>query len=210
MDELRQRVDAARVALRVAISEYQKHARYFDRAPVLDDEMLASCRVVGSRESLLARLPKGGRAVEIGTDRGKWARYMLDTLRPGELHVVDLSFERLEPGLLDDEIRVGTVILHEGDSSSYLSTMPPGYFDVIYVDGDHSYDGVKKDIDAAVPALASDGWLVFNDYTAWSAASMSPCGVARAVNELCLGGGWKWEYLALQSLGYYDVALRRA
>lgn len=147
--------------------------------------------------------------VEIGTDRGFWARFMVDTLAPSELHVVDVSLDRLRPGLLDAEIAKGNVILHESDSYSYLSNMPQGYFDLIYVDGDHSYEGVRKDVMAAVNALDRRGWLVLNDYTAWSPVAMMKCGVARAVNELCQTGEWRFEYLALQSLGYYDVALRR-
>lgn len=38
-----------------------------------------------------------------------------------------------------------------------------GYFDFIFIDGDHSYNGAKKDFENALKALAPDGIIAFHD-----------------------------------------------
>jgi hypothetical protein len=36
-----------------------------------------------------------------------------------------------------------------------------------------------------------------------------PYGVARAVNEFCIANNWEIVFLALQSLGYHDIAIKK-
>lgn len=50
---------------------------------------------------------------------------------------------------------------------------------------------------------------MFNDYTNWSVVELKPYGVARAVNEFCAVQGWSVSFLALHSLGYHDIAVRK-
>lgn len=50
-------------------------------------------------------------------------------------------------------------------------------FDIIFIDADHSYDGVKKDIENYKPFLKSSGWLIFHDTYICD-------GVKKAFNEL--------------------------
>jgi len=90
-----------------------------------------------------------------------------------------------------------------------LGSFPDEYFDWIYIDAQHTYDGVKRDIAAARRKIKADGLLVFNDYTMWSYVEMQPYGVVAAVNELCIEEGWEIVYLALPSHMYCDVAVRR-
>ena len=71
------------------------------------------------------------------------------------------------------------------------------YIRAIYIDADHSYEGVKRDIQAGISKVKHDGFLVFNDYTYWSPAECLPYGVIQAVNELCLEGEWEMIYFAL-------------
>ena len=52
----------------------------------------------------------------------------------------------------------------------------PEYFDMIFVDGDHSYDGVKKDIDLYFPRLKSGGIITMHD-SGWAE------GVQRVIKE---------------------------
>lgn len=52
--------------------------------------------------------------------------------------------------------------LIEGYSPDALEGLE-GVFDLIIVDGDHSYEGVRKDLEALVPYLAADGYLLAHD-----------------------------------------------
>ena len=53
--------------------------------------------------------------------------------------------------------------------------------DLLFVDGDHSYEGAKLDIDSWLPHLKQGGYVVFHDF-------MSHLGITRAVGET-LGSG---------------------
>jgi len=74
-----------------------------------------------------------------------------------------------------------------GDSSTNLLALP-GKYDYIYIDGDHTYGGVVKDLAAADAKLAKGGCIVCDDYG-------NPCGVAQAVDEFCLGLDYKLEFM---------------
>jgi len=186
--------------------------RYHNPAPTLPAEKLEGCEVLPNRYAILDRLPKGGVIAEVGVDRGDFSLEILTRCQPEKLHLFDMDMTRLaNPAILDAIAeRGGRVKTHAGDSSTNLRKVPDGYFDMIYIDGDHAYEGVKRDIEAAVPKLKPEGVLIFNDYTVWSATSMFHCGVARAVHEFVRENPWKFRYLALQSMMYNDVMLVRA
>ncbi|MCB1786254.1 MAG: class I SAM-dependent methyltransferase [Gammaproteobacteria bacterium] len=195
---------------REAIRDYRRIAVKDDDfflekpAPELPAEALEDVRVYPNRTSMMVDLPHNALVAELGTERGIWARQIMLRNPPAELHLFDLSFELLRADVLGHAL----VTIHAGDSSEQLSRMPDGYFDWIYVDGDHSYRGVKRDIEQSVRKLKADGILVFNDYTVWSSKSAFPYGVVTAVNEL-VNEGWRLCALALSPNGYWDVALAR-
>lgn len=178
--------------------------------PMLTEQYLQNCRVVPHREFILRKMPHAGVAAEVGVQTGFFSRAILDICQPSRLHLLDIdlgSFSIAEQ--FTSEIERGVVDLHEGDSSTMLSQFPDQYFNFIYVDGDHSYDGVKRDIQAAITKVKPDGYLIFNDYTYWSPVECMRYGVMQAVNELCVEDGWEMVYFALAQYMYCDVALRR-
>jgi len=67
----------------------------------------------------------------------------------------------------------------------------------------------KISIDRGYKKVKSDGMMVFNDYTNWSVCEIMPYGVAKAVNEFCIANNWEIVFLALQSLGYHDIAIQK-
>ncbi|RVT82074.1 class I SAM-dependent methyltransferase [Rhodobacteraceae bacterium CCMM004] len=183
--------------------------RYHNPAPELPAHKLADCKLLPNRMAILDELPKGGVIAEVGVDRGDFSLELLTRCEPERLHLFDIDISRLVNPTIRAELSATPprVRTHVGDSSSNLSKMPDAYFDVIYIDGDHAYDGVVRGIEASLPKIKPDGALIFNDYTVWSAATMFHCGVARAVHEFCLANPWKFKYLALQSMMYNDVML---
>ena len=54
--------------------------------------------------------------------------------------------------------------IHESDSVTALHAFPDKYFDWIFIDGDHSYGGVRRDTDIAKVKIKPGGLLVFDDY----------------------------------------------
>ena len=209
----RQTVELRRQEYARAIRDYQKTgARYFHRAQELPAEALADCQMLPNRYMLLDQLPKGGVMAEIGVDTGNFSHEILTRCSPSALHLFEMDPERMShPDVLtelDDD--AGRLELHVGDSAASMRRVPDGFFDIVYIDGDHAYEGVKRDIEATLPKLKPNGAMVFNDYSVWSPVGMYHCGVARAVHELCLEEKWKFRYLALQTMMYNDVMLVRA
>lgn len=182
---------------------------YLDRAAELPQALLANCRIIQNRLEMVKLLPKKAAVAEIGTDKGAFARHILENCQPRELHIFEIDTSRIVPENLRKGLEDRIVSVHTGDSAHLMSTMPDGYFDWIYIDGDHSYEGVKRDITASARKVKPGGFLVFNDYATWSPSSMSRCGVARAVNEFCIAEGWELAFFAFQSMMYNDVAVRQ-
>lgn len=176
-------------------------------APAIPDRALDGCRVFPSREALVAALlARGSRGVEVGTQSGAFARFLLDTVKPSRLDLVDITFEQFSEGLF---AHADPVVRHEGLSWEVLGTFDDASFDWIYIDASHAYEDVSRDISAAVPKLRPGGLLLFNDYTAWSPIEVAPYGVLRAVNELLQEEAWTVAGIGLQGLGYHDICLRR-
>ena len=185
--------------------------RYHHPAGELPAGKLEGCEILPNRLALIDRVEPGGVIAEVGVDRGDFSLELLNRCAPLKLHLFDIDIERLANPAILAELDNGSnrVKTHVGDSGLNMSRMPDNYFDAIYIDGDHRYEGVRRDIEASAPKLKQNGVLIFNDYSVWSPASMFHCGVARAVHEFCLNNPWKFRYLALQPMMYNDVMLIR-
>jgi hypothetical protein len=186
--------------------QYIKRGKAFSPIPKLEIQHLRNAKLVPSREELLEMFPKGGIVGEIGTQHGYFAQKIHEVVCPHELHLFDKTFDPFnDAGLLSTNCRV---IAHEGDAATNLATFPDRHFDWLYIDADHSYRGVKRDIEQAVHKIKGAGFLVFNDFTYWSPLEAAPYGVAHAVCELCLSHDWEITHLALEPWMYCDVVVR--
>jgi hypothetical protein len=183
-------------------------SHFLEPIPEFSPDHLDGARILVNREAVMDYLPKEGIVAEVGTQEGIFAKKLYDRLQPHELHLFDIDFSPFRKLLAFGDLPA-TVTLHEGDSSTKLATLPDAYFDVIYVDGDHSYEGVKRDTEVAKRKLKKDGVLWFNDFTLWSPVEMIDYGVPHVISELCHSGEWKIDFLALHPLFYHDVVLTR-
>lgn len=177
--------------------------------PQLTEQELENSRVIPSREEILALLPKGGVCAEIGTQAGDFAKQMLSALQPAKFHIYDLDFTPFDHAHFQSSIQSGQVELHPGDSATLLSDQPDHSLDLMYIDGDSSYQGAAKNLEQAARKIKEDGWIVCNNYAVYSPLEGVKYGVCRAVNEFCLNRGFEIRYLALHHWGYHNVALRK-
>lgn len=169
-------------------------------------ERFENCKVVPKREDILPDMPKRGRMAEIGTQEGLFAERIVLECNPSEMHLFDVNMAPLRQR---NSAVTRSAILHEGDSSTLMEDMPENYFDMIYIDGDHTLPGVQKDIDSARSKVKPGGFLVFNDFSLWSAVEFMPYGVPYAVCNLSTDFGWNFTHFALNQLLNSDVALQR-
>jgi hypothetical protein len=199
----------------------------------LRQEHLAGAHLHADREHMIESLApaiRGGKVAEVGVALGDFSARMIALLEPSEFHAFDIFGihewpmlwgkptaeildHRTHRGFYESrfarEIEAGRMRLFEGDSSLCLSKQPDAFYDLIYIDGAHDLEGVRRDAEAAVRKIKLDGVMVFNDYIAFDHVSGTEYGVVNVVNELCVNAGWRIIGFALQPQMFCDVALTR-
>jgi Methyltransferase domain len=143
------------------------------------------------RRFLLDMLPRKSIGAEIGTHMGDFSHQILRTVAPAELHLIDpWKHETSETykdawyggqagggqGEMDaryssvcarfhSQIRSGQVKIHRGYSGDVLPEFPNAYFDWIYIDGNHLYEFVKRDLNLSFMKTRTGGYIAGDDYT---------------------------------------------
>jgi SAM-dependent methyltransferase len=173
-------------------------------SPAIDDALLSDCRVLGNRYLLIDQLPKGGVVGEVGVDKGEFADHILRSARPSSMHLFDIDFSRTNRAVTDHP----AVIMHRGLSADSLDALSAAMFDWIYVDGDHSYEGVCRDCQSAKAKVKPGGYLVFNDF-ALIDVHFGRYGVHRAVSEFLVAERWPVRFFAFDTHGLYDIAIQK-
>lgn len=56
------------------------------------------------------------------------------------------------------------IILMVGLSSQIVPLFQDSLFDFIFIDGDHTYEGIKTDTEICLPKLKNDGMIMYHDY----------------------------------------------
>lgn len=164
-----------------------------------------------SRAFVLRRLPRNSVCAEIGVYKGAFSEQILNKVRPAKLHLIDPWLFQPSPefsrawygGVLGkdqtnmDEIYhsvvekfrphivSGQVEIHRGKSADLSVQFQDQYFDWIYVDGDHRYEGVMQDLEMYLPKLKRGGLVAGDDYDNpgwWNS------GVQKAVDEILSRG----------------------
>jgi SAM-dependent methyltransferase len=174
---------------------------YLHYAPTLPEASFKDTRLFPTREGILSMLPKGAVVAEVGVLEGDYSRRIVEVCQPREFHLIDIDTKPLKP--------VSGAIVHEGDSASILGEFADGYFDWLYIDGDHSYEGVKRDLAQAHRVLKSGGLMVCNDWSNWCPASAVRYGVMKAVNELVIEEGYQVRALGFHPAGLHDLLIQK-
>jgi hypothetical protein len=186
----------------------EQRAEHFGFAPALSAAHMPDARLYPDRKELLHALPRGGRVAEVGTQEGEFAKRIGAICAPDELHLIDIDLSVLDRAGVRASFG-GRLLEYEGDSAVTLRTFSPGSFDWLYIDADHRYTAVSRDLAMSHVALRPGGFLMCNDYTNWDIGSAQPYGVARAVNELCLEHNYQVLGLAFERAGYYDILIQK-
>jgi len=199
--------------------------------PTIENEhLITDARLYANRKSLIAslRIPRGGKIAEIGVWQGMFSAFLIEELQPRRFFAFDIftghewldwngyTGEQLFDGLRHREFYERAMapfgditVMVEGPSATTLRDYTDRSFDLVYVDGDHEYDAVKADAEAAVEMVSETGYLVFNDYTMIDPGNDMVYGVVPVVNELVARGGWRVVGYALHEHLFCDIALCR-
>ncbi len=158
------------------------------------------------RRFVLQRMPVGGVCAEIGVYKGSFSARIMRATRPRRLHLIDpwrfeadgryrcswyggwkggsqAHMDAVHEGVLArfrGEIAAGLAIVHRAPSADAASAFGDDYFDWVYIDGNHLYEYVRRDLETFFPKVKAGGWIAGDDYgvTGWWDG-----GVTRAVDE---------------------------
>ena len=128
----------------------------------------------------ITRLKAGQVYLEVGVDKGKSLSVARMVAEPGvEVIGVDLR---------DDPHVSGTLFFQMDSQTPKTGRFVNRQVDVLFIDGDHSYEGCKADIATWYPHMAKHGVMLFHDCDA------SSPGVVKAVKEFIKEYGFKDVY----------------
>lgn len=128
---------------------------------------MASGHIQGRMLTMLCRMLKPKRILELGTFTGYSALCMAEALPDdGELHTVEMDDE-MEPFIMKyfkQSPNGGKIKLHIGDALQVIPTLT-GTFDLVFMDADKRQ--YVEDYEAVLPLVPSGGFI-FADNTLWS------------------------------------------
>lgn len=156
------------------------------------------------RSSILKLINPGDTVVEVGVWKGDFSQELLSQ-NPGTLHLVDpwktfklgnsrwysIDQEKMDKIYLDVVARFKDEPRIEIHRVSSLEVKFPTPIDLVYVDGDHSYEAVKNDIEHWWPMIKTGGWLTGDDWNWKDKDDPTRQGPKPAVNEFILKHGLK-------------------
>jgi hypothetical protein len=141
---------------------------------------------------------------EIGVFCGEFAQKLLET-QPSKLVLIDpwqgvigsgdvdgnnyvnYDLEKVYEKLVHVTKNIPFIDLRRGFSDNELQLYPDNYFDFIYIDGDHSYEGCKLDLELSWKKIKPGGIIAGHDYemNMKKAQNYYNFGVKDAVDEFC-------------------------
>jgi FkbM family methyltransferase len=178
-----------------------------DIKSVLDNNPAVNKRELAS---LVNDLFPEGKGVEIGVLRGDYSKIILERWHKGEMYLIDAwrhLDEYVDMNGRDDQYHYDCLLqtckntkqwqdrahIIRMDSVKSANMFPDEFFDFIYIDADHSYEGVVRDLQAWWPKIKKGGLFCGDDYIPddgdiWLTGQGDPIyagkfGVRKAVNE---------------------------
>ncbi len=156
-----------------------------------------------ARERLLNILPKNGTCAEVGSWKGDFSQKILEATQPQQLTLIDPykffgEYENAWYGgqaggqqKMDDifnavntrfapEMEQGRLRILRMNSDQGINELENASMDWIYVDGNHTYEFVKTDLELSWNKIKTNGYLTGDDY---GIVGWWEDGVTKAVNE---------------------------
>jgi hypothetical protein len=145
------------------------------------------------------------KVLEIGIFKGEFFDFLINECTIGAIDGVDLFDGVVASGNVDGnyagsyDIRkslielttkykeASNIHLYKSDSKLFLQSQKDNTYDIIYIDGDHSYNGVKQDLINSYNKIKDGGYIMGHDYemNMKKAHHHYDFGVKKAVDEFC-------------------------
>jgi predicted O-methyltransferase YrrM len=157
---------------------------------------------ISTREALIEAIKPKGLGIEIGVYMGEFSKYILDTCPDLNLILLDCwqeqpkdtykdhmnssneaQIQRIFATIINVKNNYNRMSLIKGFSDDYAKIFNDNTFDFIFIDGNHGYDAVKKDLYNWYPKIKKGGLFCGHDYISGIHAGGVEFGVKSAVDE---------------------------
>jgi hypothetical protein len=150
---------------------------------------------IKTRTDLLNFLPKKLIIAELGVFEGTFSKEIFSICDPSKLFLVDL-FDGVHRSGDKDGINFKTIDLGQSfislqsffsgkeveiiksNTEAFLSSLEDEYLDAVYIDADHSYNAVLRDLNMSLKKVKKHGFICGHDYVKNTEAE-------QAVNDFC-------------------------
>ena len=170
-----------------------------------------------TRDEWLLTLPKKLVWAELGVFLGDFSKKIFDACEPNHLYLVDIFPEEMWSGDKDgnnvqkknlmsvpEDLKKyfleKNVTVLKSTTCDFLNQSDDKDLDIVYIDADHSYDAVFKDLSNSLRRVKSGGLISGHDYS----ESQFP-GVFKAVNDFCQLNELKISFTSSDVLPTYAI-----
>jgi hypothetical protein len=139
-------------------------------------------------DAIIERFPEGNiKGAEIGVYKAKMSQHLLNSIPNLELYVIDRwseytvkeklgdkrspmvylkkdTWKKIHKKVIKIQKKYKNMHIIRQDSGKASMKFKDNYFDFVFIDGDHSYKGVLKDIKSWYPKVKTGGYLSGHDY----------------------------------------------
>jgi len=161
-----------------------------------------------ARLRFVEKLPRDAVVAEIGVQRGGFSTMVLTNAAPKEYHLIDCwehqagdklgcmesqeQFDAMYDNVVDLFKDRDNVHIHRKYSSDAVTTFDDEYFDWVYIDADHTYEGISNDLKLWWPKVKTGGFLAGHDYYQMGQQVQ----VQRAVDEFIKENGLGFSFIS--------------
>jgi hypothetical protein len=116
------------------------------------------------RDFLLKALPKRSVGAEVGVNRANFSRRILKMVKPAKLYLIDPYIGRDELYSEVSKKLPRNLSIIRKKSEEALKEFKNDSLDWIYLDGDHTYEAVKKDLELSWEKVKKGGMITGDNY----------------------------------------------
>jgi hypothetical protein len=169
-----------------------------------------------TRNDMFSTFRKNMVIAELGVFEGEFSKEIYSICKPKELYLVDLfsgyfgsgdkdgnnhhyvqledEYEKLKINFIDN---VEVKILKKS-TVDFLNEIQNDMLDIVYIDADHSYSAVKRDLKLTLEKIKYGGLICGHDYVRYTEVEL-------AVNEFCNENNLKIKYLTNDGCPSYCI-----
>lgn len=170
------------------------------QSQAIDNLKFVNSKLYSDRKQMVKDLFIEGSIVEVGTDTGEFAFFLSELPNIKTVYTIDLDYNRFTLGENSKIIKI------QGDSSTELKKLK-FHPNLIYLDGAHDYQSVKKDLEA-IRSISKPGMILIANDFAIIDPYLGQYGVHRAISEFINSTNCEIKGLAMESHGLYDIAIK--